>query len=103
MWRDANLGGRVRDGREFGAEGSRPLEIGRELTLEIGDLTHTGEGVGHFGGYVLFLRGVLPGERVRAVVTESKRRYGRAEVVEILHRSPHRIKAKCKHFGPCGR
>jgi 23S rRNA (uracil1939-C5)-methyltransferase len=100
---DQNLGGRVRDGRQFGSRDAKPPELGRELTLEIGDLTHTGEGVAHLGGYVIFLRGVLFGERVRAVVTENKRRYGRAEVVEILRKSPHRIKPKCKHFGPCGR
>ena len=100
--RDDSIGGRVRDGRTFGSEG-KPPELGREVTLQIAALTHTGEGVAHFGGYVLFLRGVLPGERVRAVVTESKRRYGRAEVLEILHRSPNRITPKCRHFGPCGR
>jgi 23S rRNA (uracil1939-C5)-methyltransferase len=101
--RDDSIGGRVRDGRTFGADGGRPLELGRELTVEITDLTHTGEGVGRVGGYVLFLRGVLPGERVRAVVTESKRRYGRAEVLEILRGSPNRVRPSCKHFGSCGR
>ena len=101
--RDEHLARRVRDGRTFGSEAGTPLELGREVTLEISDLTHTGEGVGRFGGYVLFLRGVLPGERVRAVVTESKRRYGRAEVLEILKRSPNRVRPRCRHFGPCGR
>jgi 23S rRNA (uracil1939-C5)-methyltransferase len=101
--RDDSVGGRVRDGRSFGSQEGKPVELGREVTLEISALTHTGEGVAHFGGYVLFLRGVLPGERVRAVVTESKRRYGRAEVIEFLHRSPNRTQPKCRHFGPCGR
>jgi len=56
--RDEHSARRVRDGRTFGSESGNPLELGREVTLEISDLTHTGEGVGRFGGYVLFLRGV---------------------------------------------
>ena len=53
-------------------------------------------------GPVLFVRHALPGERVRARVTEVTSRFARAEAVEILHSSPERITAPCPSARPFG-
>lgn len=70
--------------------------------VEIERLGVSGEGVGQVDGYTLFVEGALPGERVRARLTERRKRYGRAEVVERLVSSPKRVEPVCPLFGRCG-
>jgi 23S rRNA (uracil1939-C5)-methyltransferase len=72
------------------------------LELRIEDLSHDGRGVGTHEAKRVFVRGVLPGERVLARVTGSKRRYDEAEVLEIMEPSADRIAPRCPNFGTCG-
>jgi 23S rRNA (uracil1939-C5)-methyltransferase len=44
---------------------------------------------------VVFVRGALPGERVRAVVVDRHQGFDRAEVVEVLEPSPERVVPPC--------
>ena len=53
-------------------------------------------------GRAVFVSFGLPGERVRARLTEEKRGFARAELVEVLEPSPQRIQPRCLHFGLCG-
>src|SRR5689334_17301258 len=50
-------------------------------------------------GYVLFVQGAVPGDRVRARVTKRKRAYAEARVVELLDPSPDRIEPRAPHPG----
>jgi 23S rRNA (uracil1939-C5)-methyltransferase len=85
--------------------GSQPLskrpERGEEVELVIDSLAHGGEGVGRLGdgGYVVFVSGALPGDRVKALVVKRKRSYAHARLVEILEESPERIPPTAKHPG----
>jgi 23S rRNA (uracil1939-C5)-methyltransferase len=75
---------------------------GETLTLEIESLAYGGSGVARRNGYVVFVAGGLPGDRVRAEVTKSKRGYSEARSVEILKPSPDRVPERCDHGGePC--
>jgi 23S rRNA (uracil1939-C5)-methyltransferase len=75
-------------------------ERGQELELRIDSLAFGGAGVARWqGGYVLFVRDTVPGDRVRAVVTKRKRHYGEARVVELLEPSPERIPPRADHPG----
>ena len=65
--------------------------------LTIDRLAAQGDGVANSPGGNVFLPFVLPGERVRAQISE-----GRASVVEILESSPDRIAPICRHFTRCG-
>ena len=77
----------------------RPRE---ELELEIESLAYGGRGVARRNGYVVFVTGALPGDRVRARITKSKRNHGEATTVELLRPSPDRIPDRCDHGGePC--
>ena len=69
---------------------TRPAR-GAELELTVDTLAHGGNGVARLEGYVVFVAGGLPGDRVRAVVGKSKRAYAEARAVEILEPSPDRI------------
>src|SRR5215203_5137115 len=77
---------------------SRPRR-GDELELTVDSLAYGGNGVARLDGYVVFVAGALPGDRVRAVVGKSKRAYAEARAVEILEPSPDRIEPKADHPG----
>jgi len=75
---------------------------GDTLELAIEDLAFGGEGVGRADGYVIFVRGGLPGDRVRVRLIEARGRFGRATIDEVLVASPDRVEAPCPYFGQCG-
>ena len=75
---------------------------GEALELTIDDLAFGGEGVGRADGYVVFVRGGLPGDRLRVRVTEARGRFGRATIEDVLQPSPDRVAAPCPYFGQCG-
>jgi 23S rRNA (uracil1939-C5)-methyltransferase len=77
---------------------ARP-RTGDELELTIDALAHGGAGVARTEGYVVFVRGAVPGDRVRARVTKSKRSFGEATTVELLQPSPDRIEPIAPHPG----
>ena len=72
---------------------------GDELELTVDSLAFGGAGVARLNGYVVFVAGALPGDRVRAVVGKSKRGYAEARMVELLDGSPERIPAQANHPG----
>ena len=55
-------------------------------------------------GRVVFVRHALPGERVLAEVTSQTRSFLRADAVQVLEPSPHRVAPPCPYAGPgrCG-
>src|SRR5882762_4010313 len=72
------------------------------LELVVDDLAFGGEGVGRADGYVVFVRGGLPGDRLRVRMLESRSRFGRAVIDAVLVPSPERVDAPCAYFGHCG-
>src|SRR5690349_21830509 len=80
--------------------------VGTEYELEVGPVAHGGICVARHDGRVVFVRHALPGERVRARVTEGRPtdRFLRADAVEILSASPDRVDPPCPYAGPgrCG-
>jgi 23S rRNA (uracil1939-C5)-methyltransferase len=90
----------VADVTQSGDQPPRP-QRGDELELSIDSLAFGGEGVARLGdgGYVVFVAGAIPGDRVRAVVHKRKRNYAHARAVEILEPSPERIAPRADHPG----
>jgi tRNA/tmRNA/rRNA uracil-C5-methylase (TrmA/RlmC/RlmD family) len=78
---------------------------GQVVELTTADVAHGGWCVGRpESGPVVFVRHALPGERVRARITEVTSRLARAEAVQVLDASPDRVEPPCPHAGPgrCG-
>jgi 23S rRNA (uracil1939-C5)-methyltransferase len=94
------LDGALSEAPDQSALPKRP-ERGEQIELRVDSLAHGGEGVGRLGegGYVVFVSGALPGDRVRAEVVKRKRSYAHARMVEILDPSPERIAPVAKHPG----
>lgn len=76
--------------------------FGQEIEITIDALGFEGIAVGRIDGHVHFVKGALPGERVRARVVGKKKKHIIAETVEVLEPSSQRIQAPCQHFGICG-
>ena len=77
----------------------------RILELDIGPVAHGGHCVARSDGRVVFVRHVLPGERVRAVVIEDGGgSFCRADAVAVLVPAPQRVPAPCSwaRAGGCG-
>jgi 23S rRNA (uracil1939-C5)-methyltransferase len=80
---------------------SRPRK-GELLEVEVDSLAHGGRGVARVDGYVVFVTGGLPGDRVRAEVTKPKKRFAEARAVELLRPGTDRVEDRCVHEGePC--
>src|SRR4051812_14946345 len=72
---------------------------GAELELTVDDFAFGGAGVARVEGYVVFVRGAVPGDRVVARVTRSKRDYAEAVLVDVLEPSPERTSDVAPHPG----
>lgn len=79
-----------------------PFAYHQELDLEIASLTNLGEGVARHEGWVVFVPGALPGERVRARIWHNAKNFSRADLTEILVPAPERTEPRCVLFGKCG-
>ncbi|HTG12928.1 MAG TPA: TRAM domain-containing protein, partial [Candidatus Eisenbacteria bacterium] len=75
---------------------------GEILSLTIDDLAFGGEGVGRADGYVVFVPGGLPGDRLRVRLVQVRSRFGRGIIDAIEEPSPQRVDAPCPYFGRCG-
>ena len=79
-----------------------PVRKGEELELRVDSLAYGGSGVTRHEGFVVFVRGGVPGDDVRARVTKVKRGFAEGVVTEIVTPSESRVEAPCRHFGVCG-
>jgi 23S rRNA (uracil1939-C5)-methyltransferase len=78
------------------------LPSGSLLTLTIEKLVPGGDGLARSEGKVIFVPGTLPGETVRARLTESKKDFARAKVEEIVAAAPGRVEPACPVAKVCG-
>ncbi len=54
------------------------------------------------GGYVVFVAGAVPGDRVRARVMKRKKGFAEARLLEVLEESELRTDPRCEYFADCG-
>jgi 23S rRNA (uracil-5-)-methyltransferase RumA len=74
----------------------------QELLLETEKMAFEGRAIARPNRFVIFVDGALPGEKIRAVITQHKRHHAFARVLEVIEPSPHRVSAPCPVFGECG-
>ncbi|MDX1991096.1 MAG: TRAM domain-containing protein [bacterium] len=73
--------------------------------IELTAMAHGGSVLGRHGKQTIFIPYTIPGERVKARITQDKGRIAFAEGVQLLEASADRVYPRCPHFGPgrCGR
>jgi 23S rRNA (uracil1939-C5)-methyltransferase len=70
--------------------------------LQLTSMAHGGAALGRHEGRVIFVPYALPGETVRAEITDDRGRYAFGRAVEVLEASPDRVAPPCPYFGPTG-
>ena len=79
-----------------------PVAPGTELEVAVDSLAFGARGVARVDGFVVFVDGALPGDRVRARVQRVKRRHAEAIALDVLEAGADRVLAPCAHFPACG-
>ena len=74
----------------------------QEIEVEIATITNLGEGLARVDGWVIFIPGALPGEKIVARVWHNSANFSRADLVRVVVPSPHRVQPRCDLFGECG-
>ena len=75
---------------------------GDEYTVTARAMSGEGAGVCDAGGFVVFVAGLLPGERARVRLTDVRKSYARAALLELYEASGDRTTPACAYFGDCG-
>ncbi len=79
------------------------FELGELVEVDLADIAQGGWCVARPPGMpVMFVRHALPGERVRARVTEVTSKFARADAVDIVRASPDRVEPPCPSARPGG-
>ncbi|WP_307986679.1 23S rRNA (uracil(1939)-C(5))-methyltransferase RlmD [uncultured Veillonella sp.] len=79
-----------------------PVAKGQVYEIAIESLGNSGEGVGRYEGFTVFVPFALPGERISARITLVKKNYAVGALVEILKPAPYRVEPTCPVYGTCG-
>ena len=83
-------------------EKQRRLKRGAEIELTIEKFADRGKSLARLDGYVVFVAGAVPGDRVRVQVIKGKKNYAEARLLDVLTPSPLRTEPRCFYFGTCG-
>ena len=78
------------------------MRKGDIIEVRIDRVAFGGQGIARVDGLVIFVKGAIPGDRVRALIFRKKKAYAEAKIQELLVPSPDRIEAPCPYFGICG-
>jgi tRNA/tmRNA/rRNA uracil-C5-methylase (TrmA/RlmC/RlmD family) len=72
------------------------------IDLDLTTIANLGQAMGRHEGKVVFVPLSLPGERVRVRIVEERKRWARAELVDVIDASPDRVEPPCPYYGLCG-
>lgn len=78
------------------------MRKGDEIEIEIEKFADRGKSLARLGGYVVFVNGAVPGDRVKARIIRKKKKYAEARLLEVLSPSALRVPPRCEYFGNCG-
>ena len=78
------------------------MKRGDEIEGLIEDLAVEGKSVARIDGFVIFVRGGVPGDTVRMRIRTVKRNFAEADLVALESPSPRRTEPRCRYFGTCG-
>ena len=78
------------------------LSKGQILDLEITSLAYGGMGISHYEDIIVFVKGAIPGEKIKAKIYKKKKNYLEAYSIEKIQSSKYSTEPICEHFGVCG-
>ena len=81
---------------------SIPVKAGGTYKVTISGLGHSGEGVGKYQDFTIFVPLALPGETVEVTVSQVKKNYAKGRLKRIVETAAHRAQPRCGIFAECG-
>ena len=78
------------------------MNIGEIYEAEIEKLTNLGYGLAHVDGFVVFVEGGCPSDKLKIKITKKNKSFAYAKIEEIVEPSWHRVKAFCPMQKVCG-
>ena len=78
------------------------MNLVRVVNLKIEDVAFGGKGVARDSGKAIFVPYTIDGETVQAEIVREKKKFGEADLVEVVNPSPERVAPECSYFGKCG-
>ena len=79
-----------------------PVCVGNTYTITIHGTGSSGEGVGRYEGFTVFVPYALPNETVQVKITVVKKNYAVGDIIEVITSSAERVDPKCEVYGNCG-
>ncbi len=79
-----------------------PVKQGDEVELTITGLGSSGEGVGKYDGFTVFVEGALPGEAVQVKIKLVKKSYAIGMLQSVVRASNERVEPVCPVYPACG-
>ncbi len=70
--------------------------------VKVEKLDHQGRGLAYYQNKPVFIEGALSGELLDVQVTESKKRYYKAQIKKVIKASELRVTPVCPHYQECG-
>lgn len=77
-------------------------DIPETLVVEIEKLSNLGYGIAKVDGYVIFVDGACPKDKVKIKVGKKNKNFANAKIIEIIEPSPYRVKPFCPMQNVCG-
>ena len=81
------------------------LSKNKEYVVDIVDIGQGGVGIGKYEGFTVFIEGGLIQDKVKVIISKSKKNYAVGDIVEIIEKSPFRVDRICsddlKDCGGC--
>ena len=79
-----------------------PVRTGGIYPIEISGLGHSGEGVGRYQDFTVFVPHALPGEVVQVQISEVKKTYAKGQLLSVIQASSDRVEPRCSIYNKCG-
>lgn len=79
-----------------------PVLQGQKYEINITGMGQSGEGVGRFNNFTVFVPYSLPGETIEVKITQVKKNYATGEVSSIVNKVDSRVKPICSVYDKCG-
>ena len=77
-------------------------DIPETLVVDIEKLSNLGYGIARVDGYVIFVEGACPGDKVKIRVGKKNKNFANAKVLEVIESSADRINTFCPMQKVCG-
>lgn len=79
-----------------------PVKKNEIHKIEIGGMTHEGQGVGRISNFTVFVDGPIKGEEVEIKIIKVNKNYAVGKLLKVIKASPDRVEPACEVYNRCG-